>query len=75
MLQYSSRQEDGVLDLYHTEVPSSQRGRGLGGTLAEVYSSQRGRGLGGTLAEVYSSQRGRGLGGTLAEVYMFLNER
>lgn len=35
VLQYS-RRPDGVLDLYHTEVPASQRGRGLGGVLAEA---------------------------------------
>lgn len=28
--------KDGVLDLYHTEVPTSQRGKGVGGRLAEV---------------------------------------
>ena len=37
VLQYSHR-PDGSLDLYHTEVPPSQRGRGLGGMLAEVQS-------------------------------------
>lgn len=27
---------DAIWDAYHTEVPSSQRGKGLGGILAEV---------------------------------------
>ena len=31
-----SQLPDGVLDLYHTEVPTSQRGKGLGALLAEV---------------------------------------
>ena len=35
VLEYSVR-PDGSLDLVHTEVPPSQRGKGLGGILAEV---------------------------------------
>ncbi len=34
-LQYALS-ADGVLDLYHTEVPASHRGQGLGAVLAEV---------------------------------------
>lgn len=34
-----------VMDMYHTEVPESQRGKGLGGVLAQV-SGQEGRGEG-----------------------------
>ena len=34
VLQY--RVEDSVWDMHHTEVPPSQRGRGLGAVLAEV---------------------------------------
>ena len=26
----------GVMDMYHTEVPASQRGKGVGGILAQV---------------------------------------
>lgn len=37
VLEYT-RRADGSLDLYHTEVPSSQRGKGLGGVLAKVQS-------------------------------------
>ena len=29
-------QDDGVWECYHTEVPESQRGQGLGGVLAKV---------------------------------------
>ena len=37
VLEYSRLEDDGpALDLYHTEVPPSQRGKGLGGVLAEV---------------------------------------
>ena len=34
VLQY--RIDGEIWDLYHTEVPSSQRGKGLGAVLAEV---------------------------------------
>ena len=35
VLLYSVK-SDGSLDFHHTEVPSSQRGKGLGGLLAQV---------------------------------------
>lgn len=30
-----------VVDMYHTEVPESQRGKGVGGKLAQVSEQQR----------------------------------
>ena len=37
------------MDLYHTEVPSSQRGKGIGGVLAQVVFISTGQKFGTTL--------------------------
>ena len=40
-----------TIDMYHTEVPASQRGKGVGGTLAQVRGGVScGEGVGGALA-------------------------
>ena len=36
MLEYSFGSRHGVMELYHTEVPASQRGKGVGGIMAQV---------------------------------------
>ena len=36
VLLYKLYEDEKVIDLYHTEVPVSQRGKGLGGILAQV---------------------------------------
>ena len=37
-LQYRIEESSGIWDCYHTEVPPSQQGKGLGGVLAKVCS-------------------------------------
>ena len=37
VLEYSEG-AGGELDMFHTEVPASQRGKGLGAVLAQVHS-------------------------------------